>query len=93
MLGPFLSIIKELSVLPVFKNAMDSGMWACKFISPMLNGTLFAQVDDESRKVPRRFNLRTEIGVVHELGPQALPVLLNECLTRYCYFLVIVIWR
>lgn len=85
--GPFLSIIKELSVLPVFKNAMDSDMGARKFIYKMFNRTLFAQVDDEGRKVPLRFDLRTEIGVVHELVPQALPVLLNECLTRCCYFL------
>ncbi|AII74234.1 hypothetical protein [Bifidobacterium coryneforme] len=85
--GPLLSIIKELSALPVFKNAMDSGMGTRKFISKMFNGTLFAQVDGEGRKVPRRFNLRTEIGVVHELGNQTLPVLLNECLTRCCYFL------
>ena len=85
--GPFLSIIKALSVLPVFKNAMDPGMGARNFISKMFNGTLFAQLDDEGRKVPRRFNLRTEIGIVHELGRQALPVLLNECLTRGCYFL------
>lgn len=85
--GPLLSMIKELSALPVFENAMDSGMGARKFISKMFNGTLFAQVDDEGREVPRRFNLRTEIGIVHELGRQALPVLLNECLTRGCYFL------
>ncbi|MGX5271689.1 hypothetical protein JNUCC75_05965 [Bifidobacterium polysaccharolyticum] len=85
--GPLLSMIKELSALPLFKNAMDSGMGARKFISKMFNGTLFAQVDDEGREVPRRFNLRTEIGIVHELGRQALPVLLNECLTRGCYFL------
>ena len=85
--GPFLSIIKELSALPVFKNAMDSGMGLRKLLSKMFNGTLFAQVDDEGRKVLRRFNLRTEIGIVHVLGRQALPVLLNECLTRGCYFL------
>ena len=85
--GPFLSIIKELSALPVFKNAMDSGMGLRKLLSKMFNGTLFAQVDDEGRKVLRRFNLRTEIGIVHGLGRQALPVLLNECLTRGCYFL------
>ena len=85
--GPFLSIIKALSVLPVFKNAMDSGMGLRKLLSKMFNGTLFAQVDDEGRKVLRRFNLRTEIGIVHGLGRQALPVLLNECLTRGCYFL------
>ena len=85
--GPFLSIIKELSALPVFKNAMDSGIGLRKLLSKMFNGTLFAQVDDEGRKVLRRFNLRTEIGIVHVLGRQALPVLLNECLTRGCYFL------
>ena len=85
--GPFLSIIKELSALPVFKNAMDSGMGLRTLLSKMFNGTLFAQVDDEGRKVLRRFNLRTEIGIVHVLGRQALPVLLNECLTRGCYFL------
>ena len=85
--GPFLSIIKELSALPMFKNAMDSGIGLRKLLSKMFNGTLFAQVDDEGRKVLRRFNLRTEIGIVHVLGRQALPVLLNECLTRGCYFL------
>ena len=85
--GPLLSMIKELSALPVFKNAMDSGVGLRKLISKMFNGTLFAQVDDEVREVRRRFNLRTEIGIVHELGRQALPVLLNECLTRGCYFL------
>ena len=85
--GAFLSIIKELSALPVFKNAMDSGMGLRKLLSKMFNGTLFTQVDDEGRKVLRRFNLRTEIGIVHVLGRQALPVLLNECLTRGCYFL------
>ena len=85
--GPFLSIIKELSALPVFKNAMDSGIGLRKLLSKMFNGTLFAQVDDEGRKVLRRFNLRTEIGIVHVLGRQALPVLLNECLTWGCYFL------
>ena len=85
--GPLLSMIKELSALPVFKNAMDSGVGLRKLISKMFNGTLFAQVDDEVREVRRRFNLRTEIGIVHELGRQAVPVLLNECLTRGCYFL------
>ena len=85
--GPLLSTIKELSALPVFKNAMDSGVGLRKLISKMFNGTLFAQVDDEVREVRRRFNLRTEIGIVHELGHQALPVLLNECLARGCYFL------
>ena len=85
--GPILSLMKELSALPVFRNAMDPDLGLRKFIAKMFNGTVFARVDADGHKESRRFNLRTEIGVVYELGRQSLPVLLNECLTRCCYFL------
>ncbi|MCI1978375.1 MAG: hypothetical protein LKJ44_01450 [Bifidobacteriaceae bacterium] len=85
--GPFLSLIKEISALAGFKNAMDEDLGIRKFVSKMFNGTLFARVNSEGRKEYRRFNLRTEIGVEYELGRQSLPVLLNECLTRCGYFL------
>lgn len=85
--GPILSLMKEFSALPVFRNAMDPDLGLRKFIAKMFNGTVFARVDADGHKESRRFNLRTETGVVYELGRQSLPVLLNECLTRCCYFL------
>ncbi|WP_288240228.1 hypothetical protein [uncultured Bifidobacterium sp.] len=85
--GPVLSLIKELSALPVFRNAMDSELGLRKFVSKMFNGTFLMRVNEDGHKEPRRFNLRTEIGIAYEVGRQSLPVLLNECLTRCCYFL------
>lgn len=85
--GPVLSLIKELSALPVFGNAMDPELGLRKFVSKMFNGTFLMQVNEDGHKEPRRFNLRTEIGIAYEVGRQSFPVLLNECLTRCCYFL------
>ena len=33
-----------------------------------------------------KFDLRTEIGVAHELGRQAIPVIVNESIVRGLYF-------
>ena len=85
--GPVLSLIKELSALPVFGNAMDPELGLRKFVTKMFNGTFLMQVNEDGHKEPRRFNLRTEIGIAYEVGRQSFPVLLNECLTRCCYFL------
>lgn len=65
--GPLLSMVKELFAL-LWLKCWDSDMGMRHFISKIFNGTLLARIDDEGRKVLCRFNLRTEIGIVHGLG-------------------------
>lgn len=38
---------------------------------------------DGSNRVP--FDLRTEIGLAHDVGRQTVPVLVNECIVRAFY--------
>lgn len=92
--GPILSLLKEMSALPFFKETesavlnknreMSFRLW----LSKLFNGTLLAR-RDENGKIgkPIRFDLRAEIGIAYELGRQAAPVVLNECLIRSAYFL------
>ena len=44
---------------------------------------------DKNGKIidPVRFDLRSEIGILQELGRQSIPVLINECMVRGMYFL------
>lgn len=83
--GPLLSLAKEISALPVFKNT-DSAA----FLMRVFNGTIFAK-RDEAGKIIRdtviQFDLRGELGALYELGRQALPVLANECIVRGFYFI------
>lgn len=89
--GPILSLLKELSSLPFFNSLDENGnkefsVW----ISKLFNGTLLAERDENGKIIKetvQRFDLRTEIGVMHELGCQALPVILNECIVRSFYFI------
>lgn len=92
--GPLLSILKELSALPFFNSLKNEdgvkefSLW----ISKMFNGTMLAE-HDENGKIIResaelmRFDLRAELGVAYELGRQAIPVILNECIVRGFYFI------
>ena len=87
--GPVVSLLKELSSLPVFQNKDNINAFS-KWISKLFNGTLFAAHDTEGRIVPEsilKFDLRAEIGVGYEIGRQTLPVVLNECVIR-SYYLV-----
>lgn len=91
--GPILSLIKQLSALPIFDNARPAmeqtdGSAFREIISKMFNGTFFARRDEDGRIVePLRFDFRTELGVLHEVGRQAKPVILNQCLIRSFYFI------
>ena len=81
--GPIVSLLKELSALPFFHNLHENGdrelsVW----ISKLFNGTLLKNDNGE----PIKFDLRTEIGVAEQLGKQALPVIVNECMVRGFYF-------
>ncbi|MDL2232509.1 hypothetical protein LJC63_02875 [Ruminococcaceae bacterium OttesenSCG-928-L11] len=87
--GPLLSLAKELSALPFFKNIKVGDKSLSLFLSKLFNGTLLAQ-HDESGKIIKdtvlKFDLRGELGVGIELGRQALPVIANDCIVRAFYF-------
>lgn len=86
--GPLLSLIKELSVLPCFKNKKINEVDFRKWTAKLFNGTLLAKRDDNGKILePVKFDLRTEIGLLHEAVRQAVPVLINECLIRGIYFI------
>ena len=83
--GPILSLMKQLSALPLFKDAMTDEALVRKMLSKLFNGTLLKTVDEEGKKIYRRFDLRAELGIAHELARQSVPVLVNECLVCVCY--------
>lgn len=92
--GPIISLLKRLSALPLFRKndgVSSSGgiddITFSQFISKLFNGTLLAERDEAGKVVnARRFDFRTEIGIMHELGRQGIPVLLNQCFIRSFYF-------
>lgn len=86
--GPIVSFLKEISTLPIFQNMNEKGYKEFSvWISKLFNGTLLGKRDANGKIIEAiKFDLRTEIGLVNELGRQALPVLLNECVVRAFYF-------
>lgn len=88
--GPLLSLAKELSVLPFFKDMTVGEHSLSIFLSKLFNGTLLAQHDENGKIIKDtvlQFDLRGELGVGVELGRQALPVIANECIVRSFYFI------
>lgn len=88
--GPILSLAKELSVLPIFKNMKVGDNKFSVFLSKVFNGTIFAQHDVDEKIIKDtviKFDLRGELGVVAELGKQAIPVMANDCIVRSFYFI------
>lgn len=88
--GPILSFIKRLSILPVFKDKKIGEIEFRTYLSKLFNGTLLADHDEAGKIIKgtqRRFDLRTEIGLINQIGLQALPVAINECLVRSTYFI------
>jgi len=88
--GPLLSFLKELSTLPFFRDATDKEIGFRKWLSKLFNGTLLAKHDSDNKIIKDtvlRFDLRTEIGLVNQIGLQLMPVALNECLVRGLYFI------
>ena len=87
--GPILSLAKEISALPIFRNK-DGQNQLSLLISKLFNGTQLAQHDSTGKIIKGtevRFDLRTELGVAEELGRQAIPVIINECIVRGFYFI------
>lgn len=88
--GPLLSLAKELSVLPFFKDMKIGKDSLSQFLSKLFNGTLLAKRDENGKIIKDtilRFDLRGELGVGIELGRQAVPVIANECIVRTFYFI------
>lgn len=88
--GPILSLAKELSVLPFFRDMEVGEHGLSVFLSKLFNGTLLAHHDENGKIIKDtvlKFDLRGEMGVVAELGRQALPVIANECIVRSFFFI------
>ena len=86
--GPIGSLLKELSALPIFRKINADGYKEFSvWVSKLFNGTLLGQRDESGKLVPIKFDLRTEIGVAEQLGKQAIPVIINECLVRGFFFI------
>ncbi len=88
--GPLLALAKELSVLPIFKNINIGDNSLSVFLSKLFNGTLLARRDESGtiiKDTVMKFDFRGELGVVFELGRQAIPVIANECIVRCFYFI------
>ena len=85
--GPLLSLMKEMSALPCFKDKKINDTEFRTWISKLFNGTLLAKRDENGKILePVKFDLRTEIGILHEFARQFVPVIINECLVRGIYF-------
>jgi len=88
--GPILSLAKEISAIPIFKNLTIQDNTVSVLLSKLFNGTLLAQ-HDENGKILKdtvlKFDFRGELGAGVELGKQAIPVVANECIVRAFYFI------
>lgn len=87
--GPLVSFMKELSTLPFFKYSGDGDMGFRLWVTKLFNGALLADHDESGKIIKdsvRKFDLRTEIGILGEAGRQTIPVLINQCVVRGFYF-------
>lgn len=89
--GPLLSLAKEISAIPFFKNVkVGDETSLSQFLSKLFNGTLMMQRDENGQIIKDsvvKFDLRGELGVAVELCKQAVPVVANECIVRGFYFI------
>lgn len=85
--GPLVSFLKEMSSLPIFRKLDKNGYKEFSvYISKLFNGTLLGKRDENGKLIPLKFDLRTELGIAQQLGKQAIPVIINECIVRGFYF-------
>ncbi len=86
--GPIISLVKEISAMPLFKKQDAKGHKELSvYISKLFNGTLLGERDENGRLIPLKFDLRTEMGLGMQIGKQAVPVVLNECVVRTFYLI------
>lgn len=93
--GPFVSFAKEVSSLPFFRKLNEKGnkefsVW----ISKLFNGTLLGKRDENGKVIEAvKFDWRTELGIRHQIGKQAIPIIINECVVRSFYFIRRLTWE
>ncbi len=86
--GPIVSLIKKLSSLPFFRDKKIGDIEFHTWVSKLFNGTLLGKRDEAGKLLePMKFDLRTEIGILHGIGKQVVPVLINEAIVRSFYFI------
>lgn len=99
--GPLLSFLKEISAIPGIRNIAgktiqekspnkEANYNFSVICSKMFNGTLLGEHDDDGKPMLHkelRFDLRTELGIVHESiqNRQYLPVVLNDLIISAFY--------
>lgn len=86
--GSFLSTMKELSMLPIFKDTSFAENLRKAYTNGIGEGK--AQLDLGAFNAlfdGAKFDMRTEMAIGHELKRQALPVIINEVLVRGTYFI------
>ena len=86
--GPILSMVKEISSLPIFNKMDENGYKELSVtILELFNGTLLVERDEIGYIIKERpFDFRSDIGVGKEIGRQAIPIVINECIVRSAYF-------
>ncbi len=88
--GPILSLLKEISTLPVIKEITINENKLSVFLSKIFNGTLFAKYDENGKIIKDtivKMDFRGEFGIINEISRQALPVIVNDCIVRTFYFI------
>lgn len=89
--GPLLSLAKEISAIPFFKDIkVGDEMSLSLFLSKLFNGTLMMRRDKNGEIITNtvvKFDFRGELGVAVELSKQAVPVIANECIVRSFYLI------
>lgn len=88
--GPILSLAKEVSVLPVFKNIKTGDNSLSVFLSKLFNGTLMSSRDENGAIIKESvtpLDFRGELGATAILLKQTIPVIANECIVRAFYFI------
>lgn len=88
--GPFMSTLKELSMLPIFEDTNFGETLRKAFQNGIGNGK--KQVDLKAfnslfQGASSKLDFRTEMAIKHELKRQSVPVIINEILVRAFYFI------
>ena len=91
--GPMLSFLKELSANEKIRKLVGTAGDTDRdkfsvMVQNLFNGRFLADHTADGKVVKGTeipFDLRTEIGLAHELTKQAIPVMINECIVRAFY--------
>ena len=86
--GPIVSVIKLFSAIPLFRETKIGEHEFHVWVSKLFNGTLIKRRNNAGQIVDSvPFDLRTEIGILHEGSKQLIPVLINEAIVRGFYLI------